>query len=130
MPVGAGRRARWLAVPVVVAVLAAACGAGGSARPPAAALGDVRAGQQALGSYGCGACHQIPGVRGADALVGPPLTSFGQRSFIAGVLPNNQPNLERWIQDPQGVAPGSAMPDVGVTEPDARDMAAYLLSLE
>jgi cytochrome c1 len=80
--------------------------------------------------YGCGSCHTVPGVRGADALVGPPLTKFGARSYIAGELPNSGDNLQRWIKNPQAVEPGTAMPNLSVTDVDARDIAAYLFTLD
>ncbi len=79
--------------------------------------------------YGCGACHIIPGVAQARGTVGPPLTRFGQRAYIAGILHNNPDNLTLWLRDPQRVLPGNAMPDTGVTRLDARDMAAYLYTL-
>lgn len=91
--------------------------------------GDPARGQAFLAAYGCGACHTIPGVRGANGLVGPPLTSFGDRAYIAGRLTNEPQNLVRWISDPQAVDSQTAMPDVGVAEATARDMAAYLYTL-
>jgi cytochrome c len=113
------------------AVAIAACSTPGSALPAAESdLGDPDRGAALIGDYGCGSCHVIPGLQQADGLVGPPLTSFGRRSYIAGALPNNAENLQRWIRDPQGVEPGTAMPDLGVTTIDARDIAAYLLTLE
>lgn len=86
-------------------------------------------GQAALVEYGCAACHTIPGVTRATATVGPPLTGWSDRRFIAGRLPNTPENLVTWIMSPQAVAPGSAMPDVGVPEVVARDMADYLYLL-
>ena len=80
-------------------------------------------------AYGCAACHTVPGVDGAAGNVGPPLTRFGDRTFIAGMLHNQPGNLMRWIRDPQGVVPGNAMPDMGVGEQDARDIAADLYTL-
>lgn len=62
--------------------------------------------------------------------MGPPLVSWSRRSYIAGALPNNEENLVRWMTDPQEIEPGTAMPDLGVDEIEARDIAAYLLSLE
>jgi cytochrome c len=116
----------------LAAVLAlSACREEPVSRPPAAIAGDVRAGFAAMEAYGCGGCHVYPGAgRDGDAWVGPPLDHWARRSFIAGYLPNNQPNLIAWILDPDSIRPGTAMPDLGVTETDARDMAAYLLSLE
>lgn len=99
--------------------------------PPAeSTFGDPQRGRALVSTYGCGSCHIVPGVRNADGLVGPPLIKFGKRSYIAGQLPNNAQNLQRWIRDPVGVEPGTAMPDLGVPPLDARDLAAYLLSLE
>jgi cytochrome c len=79
---------------------------------------------------GCGACHVIPGVRGARGVVGPPLTSFARRTFIAGVLPNAPANLVRWLVDPRLTNPKTAMPNLNLTEHDARDIAAYLYTLD
>lgn len=86
-------------------------------------------GAQLIQHYGCGSCHTIPGVARADGTVGPPLTNFASRSYIAGKLPNNAGNLQRWIQSPQSVVPGNAMPDLGVSDADARDIVAYLYTL-
>jgi cytochrome c2 len=80
-------------------------------------------------TYGCGACHVISGLPGATGKVGPPLDGFAERVFIAGQLPNTPENLVRWIRSPQVIEPGTAMPDLGVTEANARDIAAYLLTL-
>lgn len=91
--------------------------------------GDVGRGAQAIRAYGCDACHLVPGVRGADSMVGPPLTKFASRQYIAGRLPNEADHLEQWIRNPQGVKPGTAMPNMGVGAEDARDIAAYLYTL-
>lgn len=92
--------------------------------------GDTARGRDAIVRYGCGACHLIPGVPGADALVGPPLNQFEERHYIAGTLPNTADNLVYWIRFPQSVEPGTAMPDLNVSEADARDIAAYLYDQE
>jgi cytochrome c len=86
----------------------------------------VMHGRQLIASYGCGSCHSIPGIPGADAKAAPPLDQFYQRTYIAGRLPNTWENLMHWIQDPQGVEPGTAMPNLGVTADEAYDIAAYL----
>jgi cytochrome c1 len=92
--------------------------------------GDPDRGRTAIASYGCASCHTIPGVRGADALVGPPLTSMGARTYVAGMLQNTPDNLVRWIQDPPSVNPRTAMPNLRVTPADARDIATYLYTLQ
>lgn len=91
--------------------------------------GDADRGARAINRYGCGSCHVIPGIREARGMVGPPLTDFGARTIIAGRLPNVPDSLERWIRVPQEVDPGTAMPDLDVSDQDARDIAAYLLTL-
>ena len=86
----------------------------------------VDAGRSLIASYGCGACHSIPGVPGADAMAAPPLNCFYQRTYIAGRLPNTWDNLIKWIQNPQLVEPGTAMPNLGVSQKEADNIAAYL----
>lgn len=83
-------------------------------------------GRELIEAYGCVTCHEVPGTRGVGGQVGPPLSDIGHRALIAGRLPNTPENLVAWIMDPQAIAPGSGMPDMGVTLPDALDMAAFL----
>jgi cytochrome c len=83
-------------------------------------------GKIALTTYGCVSCHTIPGVRGSNSLVAPPLIGISQRSYLAGMLENTPANLRSWIQHPHKVNPHTAMPEQGVTDQDASDMAAYL----
>ena len=92
--------------------------------------GNPQAGKVAIQAYGCGSCHTVPGVRGANGLAGPPLTRFARRSFIAGEASNTTDNLIRWIQAPESIEPGTAMPNLGVTAGVARDIAAYLYTLQ
>lgn len=87
-------------------------------------------GRLAMYGYACIACHRIPGLVGPQADVGPPLAGIGARRYIAGVLTNNEDNMVRWIRHPTQVDPLTAMPDLEVTEQDARDMAAYLEALK
>lgn len=91
--------------------------------------GNAEHGPALIVAFGCAGCHTVPGVEGARGNVGPPLTRFGDRTYIAGMLRNTPANLVRWIRDPQGVLPGNAMPNMGVTESEARDIAAYLYTL-
>jgi cytochrome c len=76
--------------------------------------------------YGCGGCHTIPGLPGAEGQVGPPLKGLRRRVFVAGVLPNTADNLVNWIVAPHRYAPRSAMPETGIGTDGARDIAAYL----
>lgn len=91
--------------------------------------GDARQGRVLIQHFGCGACHVIPGVSTADSEVGPPLTAMGRRIYVAGMLRNTPDNLAYWIEHPQQVVPGNAMPDMGISHRQAQDIAAYLLSL-
>jgi mono/diheme cytochrome c family protein len=101
-------------------------------RTPPAADGapDASRGAYAIGQYACSTCHRIPGIVGPNAPVGPPLDGIATRSIIAGVLPNTPDNMRRFLREPQQVKPGGAMPDLGVGERDARDIAAYLYMLD
>jgi len=91
--------------------------------------GDASQGPNAIKQYGCGACHTIPGIDGAQGKVGPPLAGIGNRSFVAGVVPNTPDNLVAWIRNPQAIDPLTDMPMLGVSETAARDIAAYLYTL-
>jgi cytochrome c len=122
---------------VLMAVLAGCSGSigtlasAGLGKPGATDVpgGDPGRGQQAIQRYGCGACHAIPGVPGGRGAVGPPLAGIGSRAIIAGRIGNTPENLVRWIESPQAIEPGTAMPELGVTEAEARDIAAYLYTL-
>ncbi|MEU5789775.1 c-type cytochrome [Micromonospora purpureochromogenes] len=118
------------ALMILPVVAVTACASTTPPPPPESRTGRPDRGAELIAQYGCGSCHTIPGVNRADGLVGPPLTRFGARSYIAGQLPNNADNLQRWIADPQAVEPGTAMPNLGVTAIDAQDIAAYLYTLD
>jgi cytochrome c len=83
-------------------------------------------GRQAIIRHGCGGCHVIPGIRHATGRVGPRLTGFRDQMYIAGVLPNTPENLAAWIRSPQQFSPGTAMPNLGVTDAEAQAIAIYL----
>ena len=125
------RLSRLLPASALLVTAIAACTDSHAAGQEAAALtgGDVARGRAAIRAYGCGTCHHIKGVGGAEGTVGPPLEGIGSRSYIGGVLPNTPGNMIRWIMDPRGVDSLTAMPTLGVAESDARDIAAYLYSL-
>jgi len=108
--------------------LLAGCDSG--TKPPPGVVGDPDLGKLALTQYACQSCHKIPGVVGSETFVGRPLEGLAKRPFIAGNLLNNQPNLMHWIRDPQAIDPTTAMPNVGVSEKDARNISAYLLTLD
>jgi mono/diheme cytochrome c family protein len=90
--------------------------------------GDAGRGKKILAQYACQSCHRVPGVTGSDVAVGRPLDGLARRAVMAGKLAPTQDNLVRWIRNPQAIDPQTAMPDMGVTERDALDISAYLLS--
>jgi len=110
----------------VFVLLLAACG---TRRNGPATAGDAVAGGRDLYQLGCGSCHTIPGIIGAHGKVGPSLEGVGGRNYVAGELPNQPPNLEHWIQHPHSIHPETVMPELGVSEAQSRDIAAYLYSL-
>ncbi len=129
---------RWLLLLLGVGVVAAGAGIGvhlwqrQDQRRTLAAMhtgGDVEAGRAALVRHGCGGCHRISGVPGASGRVGPSLAGLARQSYLAGRLPNQPDELVRWIRHPREVDPRTAMPDLGVGETEARDIAAYLYVL-
>jgi cytochrome c2 len=115
-------------VPIGLAGLLCAC----TGEPPTLhAPQDAQ--QAALGKlllfqYQCGSCHVIAGVAAARGTLGPTLQAFNRRSYIAGTLPNQPATLVRWLLNPQALVPATTMPSMGVSAPDARAMAAYLLT--
>lgn len=91
---------------------------------------DAERGRVLAENYGCTACHIIPGVGGPGGTVGPPLVVWSRRVYIAGEAPNTPEYLIKWLENPQSIEPGTAMPMLGVSPRDARDMAAYLYTIE
>jgi putative membrane protein len=92
--------------------------------------GDPKLGMQYIRAYGCGSCHTIPGVQGAYANVGPPLTKVGMRTYLAGRIVNTPENMMRWIHNPKTVDDKTAMPVTGITLQEAWHVTAYLYTLK
>lgn len=119
-----------LAAALTMALLSACAAEASRPAPVVPVAGDPEAGRAAIVEYGCGSCHTIPGIPGADALVGPPLDSWSGRAFVAGTLPNSPDNLARFLDDPAEIRPGTAMPDLALTDEDITAIVAYLFTLE
>lgn len=119
----------WRAGVLIGCLSVAACGR--SMTPPQwqGFAGDAARGATIIKTAGCAQCHEVPGISGSVAAVGPPLVHFGSRTSVAGLLPNQPKSLVRWLRFPQSVLPGNAMPDTGLNEQQARDVAAYLHNL-
>jgi cytochrome c len=112
-------------IPIALMLLLAACSSQVDHRFTS---GDRERGAAAISRYGCGSCHTISRIRSARGLVGPPLTHIKDRMYVAGMLPNTPENIEHWIRQPKSVNERTAMPDLGVTQKDASDIAAFLYS--
>jgi len=125
---------RSLAAVVVIgtAVVVAACSSAETTQTGSRIIrgASPEAGKQQIVRYGCGSCHQIPGIKQANGLVAPPLIHFGKRGTIAGHFANTPDNLISWVDNPQAMLPGNDMPDLGVTKDEARNIAAYLENLQ
>jgi cytochrome c2 len=120
------RSTRWANSAFAAIVLAlAACGS--EAPTQVVSGGDAARGRAHIERYGCASCHS--GLPGAQGTVGPPLEKIAARSYLGGVLPNTPDNMVAWVSRPQRYAPGTAMPDLGLSEAEGRDIAAYLYTL-
>jgi cytochrome c2 len=128
----AGRALPLASAIVLVSVLAltAACHSDAEKKAARWTGGDAARGKIAIRKFGCSSCHTIPGVPGADALVGPPLDRIAARAYVAGRLTNTPANMMRFIAHPHGTDRTTAMPEMGIPDRDVRDIAAYLYTLE
>jgi cytochrome c len=88
--------------------------------------GDALAGEQLIREKGCSSCHTLQSVPGARGLVGPPLDGIADRSYLAGELANTPENMVLWIEHPHQVEPKTVMPEMGLSDQESRDIAAYL----
>ena len=107
----------------------AACS--GASAESLAQIESARRGARVMEKSGCAACHDIPGFENSNGgrPAGPPLDGWGDRRYIAGILTNTPEQLQRWLRNPQSVKPGDAMPNLGLSEAEAADVAAYLSTL-
>jgi cytochrome c1 len=129
-------RSIWIGTLIVIASALAAVGGGSlwSSRAKADRVaramtgGDPTRAPDIMRRYGCGGCHTIPSLAGANGRVGPPLTELIHRVYIGGTTNNSPDNLVQWIVSPQTFSPRTVMPATGITEAEARDVAAYLYS--
>jgi len=130
---GKALAAAGLALALALAGSLAGCDSGGPSAIERKAAemtgGEPSRGRDVIRRYGCSTCHAIPGVEGARGQVGPSLEGIASRAYLAGKLPNSPANMIKWIREPQDVQPGTAMPELGVTEQDGKDIAAYLYTL-
>lgn len=126
---------------VIVLVVAAGVGASWTAnemeararleaRVKALTGGDPERGRAEISARPCGGCHAIPGIGGAGGKVGPSLKGFAGRVYIGGRVNNAPDKLVQWIMDPHSIDPQNVMPPMGIGQAEARDIAAYLYTLQ
>lgn len=87
-------------------------------KPDQAAKLAERGKQLYANKYGCNACHQ---VGDAGGVVGPALDRAGFRLNGTWVF--------RWIKYPQSMKPDTRMPNLGISDDDARAVTMYLATL-
>jgi cytochrome c1 len=99
-------------------------------RTPTVGDADTARGRQLVSAKGCVACHSFPDVKWPRGGLGPSLEGFGRQGLIAGRLPNQPGVLMQFIRNAPALVPGTAMPATSMTDQEARDVAAYLLTLQ
>jgi cytochrome c1 len=122
-------RSAVIVFPLAAALLAGCTGGQQPRAYPVATGGHAYRGRHLIVQYRCGSCHTIPGVPNADGVFGPPLMKIARREYIAGNFPNAPDRLTQWIMEPQSMKPKTAMPDLGISSQQARDITAYLETL-
>lgn len=125
----ARRSSGWMLLAMVIAGMASGC-ADKSEPPRQIAGADPDRGLAVMERVGCAACHRIPGVDWPQGTVGAPLDGFADRPLIAGRFPNQPATLTRWLRDAPSLSPESGMPPMPISEAEARDVAAYLYTLD
>jgi cytochrome c1 len=78
----------------------------------------------------CAACHAVPGVAAATGRVGPSLAHIASQQIIAGYFANNPEIMTQWIEHPQKLLPGNAMPEMALAPSDVASIVDYLYTLE
>ena len=89
--------------------------------------GDATRGKQVVETVGCLACHavgentKIREVRGTSYDIAPELTRVGSKV--------NADWLYNWVKNPRNYNPTTKMPSLRLTDQEARDVTAYLMTL-
>lgn len=106
---------------------APAAGDSARAEPAPSQNPEVAQGQKLFLMKGCVGCHGLVAYNAPKGLLGPNLANVGARTYIAaGTLKNTDENLTHWIRFPQDVKHGVLMPNLGVTETEAKALVAFL----
>lgn len=81
-------------------------------------------------SKACSGCHTLQGIPEAQGKVGPELTHQASNPMIAGVLPNTEENLKKFLKNPSAVKPGALMPNQGLTDSEIDALVTFLRTLK
>jgi len=127
--VEAGRAVVALALLVAAGISGVACGPNRVEAARALTGGEPERGRELARRYSCGSCHVIPGVSEDTRKLGPTLEGVARREKLGGQVANTPENMKLWIKDPHAMKRGSAMPKLGVSSDDARDLAAFMYVL-
>lgn len=111
------------------------------------ATGDATRGFQTYSRSACIGCHRVRGNPSSIGIIGPDLTHIASRHTIAaGLFPNDDAHLARWIKNSRVMKPGSMMQTLGrgltdpilkmtvtaggLTDEQIADIVAYLKTLK
>ena len=81
----------------------------------------AQTGEELYQTRGCASCHEMQ-VAGC-----PDLTLLKEDGKVAGVLDLTPENLSKWLENPQEVKPGTAMPPSGLNEEQRMELAKWLI---
>lgn len=88
---------------------------------PAPVEGDAARGKTLVATVGCVACHRVPGIEGEMSSFGPPLENIGSKLRKGW--------LYDWVRNPRHYHPDTRMPSLRLSEQEAADVEAFLLTL-
>lgn len=132
MMIGAKRRLQWLFGVLALVLVVTGCGimSGSEDARVEETGGNIERGEELVRANGCLVCHSVSGTSSVMNGYGPDLDGFANNRLIGGEIENTPENLIQFLQSPQSVVPGTAMPTIGLTEEEARDIASWLYSLD
>lgn len=119
-----------------ILLLAVACNRGegvqsAKTQPTQPPIGNAERGRELIAQYGCNVCHTVPGIDGPQGSLGPTMVGMASRPTIGnGQVPKTPDSVARYIENPALLNPQSTMPALGIPTTDAKDMAAYVLTLD
>lgn len=125
-------RMRWLVAISALVLIVTGCGLITSSQDARVEEtgGNIARGEDLVRTHGCVACHSVPGMASVDNGYGPGLDGFADRRLIGGSAENEPDTLIQFLMSPRSVNPDTAMPTIGLSEEEARDIATWLYTLD